>query len=78
MNIPSEKELVEITNSIDSFIMEMCENHKISPLNITGIFLARLTRLAREVGYTDDYEKLLTSVIVLNSEIQEATKINVH
>jgi hypothetical protein len=47
--------------------------YEISPLSLTAVFLARLKLINDVVGSSDDFNKLLTTVIETKSKSQEYT-----
>jgi hypothetical protein len=51
--------LVGLTEQIDSMLVEWMAEYKIPPLNLTAIILARLTWLAKNGQYTEDFIELL-------------------
>ena len=66
MNIPSNEELVAMANVFDEFVLEFCDEYRMSPLASSGLMLARLSKLSKELGYSDDYCKLLSEIAKLN------------
>jgi len=57
--INEDKMLAELSDSIDSSLLEWMTAHKIPPLNLTAVILARLTWLAKMGGYENDFLQLL-------------------
>jgi len=68
MNIPTNEELVAMANVFDEFVIEFCDEYRMSPLASSGLMLARLSKLAKELGYIDDYRKLLIEITKLNDD----------
>ena len=75
LEIPSEEELLMMAAEFDDFALDFCEKHRLMPLAMSGVFLARMTRMAQQFGYPDNYTKLLTEIVMMN-EISQATFSN--
>jgi len=57
--INEDKMLAELSESIDNAVLEWMTTHKIPPLNLTAVVLARLTWLAKQGHYESDFIELL-------------------
>ena len=73
--LPPTEELMEMSEEFDNFAVDFCEHYELSPLEMSGIFLARMTRMAEDMEYRDMYRKLLNEILQLN-EIPQATTTN--
>ena len=51
--------LQELSDQIDNKLIEWLTQHKIPPLNLSAVILARLTWLAKESDCKDDFLSLL-------------------
>ncbi len=51
--------LQELSDQIDNKLIEWVNQHKIPPLNLSAVILARLTWLAKESDCKDDFLSLL-------------------
>jgi hypothetical protein len=51
--------LQELSDQIDNKLIEWIKQHKIPPLNLSAVILARLTWLAKEGDCKDDFLSLL-------------------
>ena len=51
--------LVSLTEEIDMKLVEWVSEHKIPPLNLIAVILARLTWLAKEGDFKEDFLQLL-------------------
>jgi len=51
--------LQELSDQIDSQLVEWLTQHKLPPLNLSAVILARLTWLAKESDCKDDFLSLL-------------------
>jgi len=61
--------LEELSGDIDEMLFKWLSTYEIPPLNLTAIILARLTWLAKQGEYTNDFIRLLESPKhILNSE----------
>lgn len=64
--------LADLTEQIDTRLVEWIAEHKIPPLNLIAVILARLTWLAKQGDFKDDFIKLLESPVeILNREDNE-------
>jgi hypothetical protein len=52
-----------MANDCDEFIYQFCKKYNVSPLSMSGVMLARLTRFAIELDYMDSYDGLLNGII---------------
>ena len=55
--------LADLTEQIDTRLVEWIAEHKIPPLNLIAVILARLTWLAKQGDFKDDFIKLLESPV---------------
>jgi hypothetical protein len=64
--------LEELSSDIDSALLKWLTTYEIPGLNLTAVMLARLTHLAKQGNYTDDFLKLLEAPksIVEHEEIK--------
>ena len=53
--------LEELSGDIDNMLFKWLSTYEIPPLNLTAIILARLTWLAKQGDYTNDFIRLLES-----------------
>lgn len=61
--MPSNEELIAMAEAFDGFALDFCETNRMSPLAMSGVFLARMTKMANEFGYPDEYTRLLTEIV---------------
>ena len=73
--MPSTEELMEMSEHFDNFAIDFCEHYEISSLEMSGIFLARMTRMAEDMEYGDMFRRLLNEILQLR-EIPQATTTN--
>ena len=73
--IPSVEALQAMSNVFDEFAMEFCDEYGLSPLEMSGIFLARMTRMAEDMEYGDMFRRLLNEILQLR-EVPQATTTN--
>ena len=73
--VPSIEALQAMSNVFDEFAVEFCDEYKLSPLEMSGIFLARMTRMAEDIEYGDMYRRLLNEILQLH-EVPQATTTN--
>lgn len=72
---PTNAELISMANEFDEFAMEFCEQNLMSPLAMSGVFLARMTKMAKDFGYPNEYTQLLTEIVKLH-ELTQAIDSN--
>ena len=58
----NDKQLIEISRSVDSYISQLSVKYEISPLSLSAVLIARCMILNNEAGSTEDFLKLLNSV----------------
>jgi hypothetical protein len=58
----NDKELIEISRSVDSYISQLAVKYEISPLSLSAVLIARCMTFNNEAGSTEDFLKLLNSV----------------
>lgn len=68
--------LVELTEQIDTKLVEWMLEHKIPPLNLTAIILARLTWLAKQGNYESDFIALLEAPSQILNDEQEKKQLH--
>lgn len=70
VRLPSDEELIEMAGVFDEFFYDFCQQFEMSPLSTSGLMLARMSKLAKEVGYFDQYKRLMTEIAILNETSQ--------
>jgi hypothetical protein len=60
-SIEEDVMLISLTEQVDMALYEWMLEHKIPALNLTAVILARLTWLAKQGDYSEDFFKLLES-----------------
>ena len=68
--------LVDLTEQIDTKLVEWISEHKIAPLGLIAVILARLTWLAKQGDFKDDFVELLKAPEQILNE--EEKKDNLH
>jgi hypothetical protein len=58
-SIEEDVMLISLTEQVDMALYQWMSEHKIPALNLTAIILARLTWLAKQGDYSEDFFKLL-------------------
>ena len=74
--LPSTEELMEMSEEFDNFAVDFCEHYELSPLEMSGIFLARMTRMAEDMEYGDMFRRLLNDIRQLHDLAQATTTNN--
>lgn len=71
-SIEDDAMLLSLTEQIDTKLFEWMSVHKVPPLNLTAVILARLTWLAKQGNYENDFISLLEAPSqILNDEPKE-------
>jgi hypothetical protein len=52
-----------MANDVDEFVVTTCMKYKMSPLAFSGLLLARMTKMAKDIDYLGEHEKLLKTVL---------------
>jgi len=60
--MPTEQTLLLITKEVDAMLAKIIIEHKISPLSVTGVVLARLCLMCEEMECREDMNELLETV----------------
>ena len=60
--MPTEQTLLSITKEVDAMLAKIIIEHKISPLSLTGVVLARLCLMCEEMECREDMNELLETV----------------
>ena len=54
--------IVEVSNEVDEFLMSISEKHKLHPLNISSIIIARTMIMCKHTNCLDDFNKIMTGI----------------
>lgn len=57
-----DKEIVEISQEFDEYMVELATKYKQHPLNLSSIILARLIVLCKTTGCLEDFQKIMESI----------------
>lgn len=68
--IPNEEELIAMSHVFDEFMSDFCVEYGMSPLEATGLFFARMTRLAQDFDYSANYGRLLKEIVKMHENTQ--------
>lgn len=68
--MPTNEELLVMAGAFDEFAMNFCQEHNMAPLAMTGVFLARMTKMAQEFEYPGEYTRLLIEIVKMNETTQ--------
>ena len=60
----TDEQLNNMALDFDACLVEICEKYNMSPLAFSGLALARLHCFSREFDYLNDYNDLLTRVLM--------------
>jgi hypothetical protein len=59
----NDEQLIEISRGVDAYLSTMLQTYEISPLSLAAVLLARAMVLNKDAGSSDDFVKLLVSVV---------------
>lgn len=59
----NEEQLVEMSYKVDEFYTDLATTYDIPLQSLNAIMLARLMRLNMEVGATENFKKLMDSIV---------------
>jgi len=59
-NLMNDDKLIGVAATVDNFLMNMVLEHKIDPLSLASIILARLVLMAQETECDDEFKKVLS------------------
>lgn len=59
----NDEKLIEISRGVDNFLYKLLEDYEITPLSLAAVLLARAMILNKDAGSSDDFVKLLVSVV---------------
>jgi hypothetical protein len=71
----NDAQLIEISRSVDNYLSTLLMKYEITPLSLAAVLLARSMVLNKDAGSTDDFMKLLVSVVQNPPESNE-TKVH--
>lgn len=57
-----DKNLEILSNEMDELLVKTCIRHKVSPLILSSVILARLMHLNQSAHSLDDFKQLMTEV----------------
>ena len=59
----NDEKLIEISRGVDTYLYKLLENYEVTPLSLAAVLLARAMVLNKDAGSSDDFVKLLVSVV---------------
>ena len=59
----NDEQLIEISRGVDAYLSTMLQTYEITPLSLAAVLLARTMILNKDAGSSDDFVKLLVSVV---------------
>jgi len=59
----NDEQLIEISRGVDSYLYKLLEDYEVTPLSLAAVLLARAMVLNKDAGSSDDFVKLLVSVV---------------
>jgi hypothetical protein len=59
----NDAQLIEISRNVDDYISSLLVKYDMTALSLTAVLLARAMVLNKEVGSSEDFAKLLVSVV---------------
>ena len=71
----TDEQLTKITYQVDDFLIKQITDHQISPLNLSGVLLARMIRLNQDAETETDLYKLFQAILNKEHEQPEQDKV---
>jgi hypothetical protein len=59
----NDEKLIEISHGVDNYLYKLMEDYEVTPLSLAAVLLARTMVLNKDAGSSDDFVKLLVSVV---------------
>jgi len=59
----NDAQLIEISRGVDSYLYQLMKDYEVTPLSLAAVLLARAMVLNKDAGSSDDFVKLLVSVV---------------
>ena len=59
----NDENLIEISRGVDNYLYKLLEDYEVTPLSLAAVLLARAMVLNKDAGSSDDFVKLLVSVV---------------
>jgi hypothetical protein len=59
----NDEKLIEISRGVDNYLSTLLMKYEITPLSLAAVVLARAMVLNKDAGSSDDFVKLLVSVV---------------
>jgi hypothetical protein len=59
----TNEQLIEVSRNVDSYLAQIAVKYEIAPLSLAAIIIARTMLFNEEAGSTEDFLKLLNSVV---------------
>jgi hypothetical protein len=69
----NDEELEHLVNEVDEYLANMCIDNKLDPMSVSGIVLARLALMAKEMDSIGEFLLLLESA---KSRIMDSEQFN--
>lgn len=68
-----EESIVEVSNEVDEFLIQLATKHKQHPLNLSSIILARLVVMCKTTGCLEEFKAVVDGlgdeVFTANTEV---------
>ena len=69
-----QQQLEEISIKVDEFLLNLLQNYKLSPLNLSAVISVRLYMFNESAGTTEQYKQILEHVLEIQpSDIKPVT-----
>jgi hypothetical protein len=59
----NDDKLIEMSRGVDTYLYKLLEDYEVTPLSLAAVLLARAMVLNKDAGSSDDFVKLLVSVV---------------
>ena len=69
----TDEKLIELSNELDTVLVDIANKYELDPLMLTGVVMARLLLLSQLNDCREDFNNLLFTV--MNSKIKPSDKV---
>lgn len=69
----TDEKLIELSNKLDTLLVDIANEYELDPLMLTGVIMARLLLLSQLNDCREDFNSLLFTV--MNSKIKPSDKV---
>lgn len=72
----TDEKLIEMSRGVDSYLSTVAVKYEISPLSLAAVVVARAMIFNEEAGSSEDFLKLLSTIVKDPSLIRNETQVH--